>query len=102
LGSLPVTKLPFVRMPLPASANHCQSFPVWAPYFAIEKLASLLRLAGTFATQPIIGTVSIGWADAARLAATKLSPRSPATALGSPMLSKYQSLPRLSAFRRQL
>ena len=59
-GSLPVTFWPLVRTPLPASGNHCQSLPVCAPYLAIEKLASLLRFAPSFATQSIIGIVSIG------------------------------------------
>ena len=89
-------------MPLPASGNHCQSLPVCAPYLAIEKLASLLRFGPTFATQSIIGIVSIAWALAARAFAMNVSPRSPASALLSAMLSKYQSLPRLSAFSCQL
>ena len=80
-GSLPVTFWPLVRTPLPASANHCQSFPVCAPYLAMEKLASLLRFAPTLATQSIVGIVSIAWAFAAREFATNVSPRSPAVAL---------------------
>src|SRR5204863_6552869 len=101
-GSLPETYWPDVSTPLPASGNHCQSFPVCAPYLAIEKLASLLRLGPTLAIQSIIGTVSIACAPTARVFAMKVSPRSPATALASAMLSKYQSLPRLSAFSCQL
>ena len=102
LGSLPVTNWPLVRTPFPASGNHCQSVPVCAPYLAIEKLASLLRLAPTLATQSIIGIVSMACALAARALAMNVSPRSPAVALLSAMLSKYQSLPRLSAFSCQL
>ncbi len=80
-----MTNWPVVRMPLPASGNHCQSLPVCAPYLAMEKPASFERLAPSRATQPMSGTVSIGCAPAAREAAKKVSPRSPATALASPM-----------------
>ena len=70
--------------------------------FAIEKLASLLRFDPTFATQSISGMVSIGLRVHRLRAREKPSPRSPGMALGSAMLSKYQSLPRLSAFTCQL
>ena len=36
-----MTNCPLVRMPLPASGNHCQSLPVCAPYLAIEKPGQL-------------------------------------------------------------
>ena len=86
-----MTVAPDVRTPLPASGNHCQSLPVCGPYFAIEKLASLLRFGPSFATQSNIGIVIIGCAFADFASDTNVSPRSPATALLSPMLSKYQS-----------
>src|SRR5690348_1574905 len=88
--------------PLPASGNHCASLPVSGPYFAMEELQSLARLAPRLATQPLVGMVNIACAPAALLLEMKVSPRSPVVALLSPMLSKYQSLPRLSAFRFQL
>src|SRR5439155_6500390 len=90
------------RTPLPASANHWASLPVCAPYFAWEKLASLLRLAPSLATQSIMGIVIMARAPAACVEEMNVSPRSPATLLASPMLSKYQSCPRLSAFNCQL
>src|SRR5581483_2265047 len=102
LGSLPVTNWPLVRTPLPASGNHCQSLPLCAPYLAMEKLASLERLAPSLATQSSMGIVNIACAPAALELAINVSPRSPATALGSAMLSKYQSLARLSALSCQL
>ena len=86
-GSLPVMNWPLAPTPLPASGIHCQSLPVCAPYFAIEKPASFVRLVPTFATQSISGIVSIAWAFAAVELAKKVSPRSPAVALLSPMLS---------------
>src|SRR6185295_8051100 len=96
-GSLPLTGSPDdCRIPLPASGNHCQSLPVCAPYFACEKLASLPRFTPILAIQPIIGMVSSGCAPPALLLEMKVSPRSPATLLASPRLSKYQSCPRLS------
>ena len=101
-GSLPVTRLPFVRTPLPASGNHCQSLSGWAPYFAAEKLASFVRPAPSLATQPMSGTVIIGSAPPWRESAMKLSAEPPAVALAPGMLSKYQSAPRLSAFSCQL
>ncbi|MBV6430931.1 MAG: hypothetical protein IANPNBLG_01053 [Bryobacteraceae bacterium] len=88
--------------PLPASGNHCQSFPVCAPYLAWEKLASLDRPAPNFATHPMMGMVSMGSAPPARLWLMNVSPCSPAVELAYAMLSKYQSLPRLSAFCIQL
>src|SRR5262245_1227870 len=102
-GSLPVTFWLFAaRTPLPASGNHCESLNFWAPYFAIEKLASLLRLAPSFATQPTIGIVTIGSAPAPFALAMKVSPPSPAVLLEYGTLSKYQSFPRLSALICQL
>ena len=74
------------RTPLPASLSygsteHC------GPYFVTEKLAALPRSGASFATQPIIGTVSIGWAPFDWL--TNVSADSPATAvLSSGRLSK--------------
>jgi hypothetical protein len=56
----------------------------------------------TLATQSIVGMVNIGSAPAAREFAKNVSPLSPAVALLSRMLSKYQSLPRLSAFACRL
>jgi len=50
----------------------------------------------------MIGTVIIGCAPAAFVFEMKVSPRSPAVALVSPMDSKYQSAPRLSPLSRQL
>src|SRR5439155_4871621 len=88
--------------PLPASGYHCQSVPVWAPYFPTEKLESLLRLAPSLATQSIMGTVIIDCAPTLLLMVMKVSPRSPAVELASPRLSKYQSWPRLSALNCQL
>ena len=82
-----MTYWPFVKMPFPASGNHCQSLPVCGPYLAIEKLASLPRLEPSFATQSIMGIVSMAWAFAARELAKNVSPRSPAVALLSAMLS---------------
>src|SRR5439155_1250852 len=102
-GSLPVTFWPLLwRTPLPASGYHCQSLPVCAPYLACEKLASLLRLGPSFATQSSIGIVTIACAPAAFACEMKVSPRSPAVELESAMLSKYQSASRLSAFSCQL
>src|ERR1044072_3511285 len=81
LGSLPETGWPVLdKMPLPASGNHCASLPVCAPYLAMEKLASLLRFAGTFATQLSMGMVSMACAPPALLLEMKVSPRSPAVA----------------------
>src|SRR2546429_7664725 len=90
------------RMPLPASGNHCQSLPVCGPYLAMEKLGSLERFGPSLATQPIIGIVSIACAPADFEFEMKVSPRSPAVALASAILSKYQSLPRLSPLSCQL
>ncbi len=102
-GSSPVMLRPVLfYTPLPASGNHCQSFAVCASYLAIEKLASLARFAPSFATHPIIGTVSMACAPADLLVEKNVSPRSPATGLEPPTDSKYQSLPRLSAFSCQL
>ena len=81
------------------------------PLRVVARLRAILRLGETrqldrfvpsFATHPIIGMVSIGCAPARLLVEIKVSPRSPATALVSPILSKYQSCPRLSAFACQL
>ena len=58
--------------------------------------------APSLATQSIVGIVSIACAFAGPRFAMNVSPRSPAVALLSAMLSKYQSLPRLSAFSCQL
>ncbi len=80
-----------LNTPLPASGYHCQSLPVCAPYLAMEKLASLPRLEPSLATQPIMGMVSIACAPAPLLMEKNVSPRSPATELESPILSKYQS-----------
>src|SRR5690349_18419370 len=103
LGSFPETGwLVDLRIPFPASGNHCQSFPVWAPYLACEKLASLPRPAPNFAIHPMMGTVIIACAPPARLLAINVSPRSPGVLLESPRLSKYQSCPRLSPFTCQL
>src|SRR5204863_9695882 len=102
-GSLPVLFwFVLFSTPLPALGNHCASLPVCAPYFACEKLASLLRLEPILATHPMIGIVIIDCAPALRDMVKNVSPRSPAAALVSPMLSKYQSWPRLSAFCCQL
>lgn len=46
----------------------------------MEKLLSLCRPGPRLATQPIIGTVSIGRAPADRLVATNVSPISPEVA----------------------
>jgi len=62
----------------------------------------LPRFDPSFATQSIVGIVTIGWAPALRLVPMKLSPRPPGVELDSAMLSKYQSAPRLSAFSCQL
>src|SRR5262250_1644078 len=98
VGLLPTTNWPVLcRTPFPASGNHCQSLPVWAPYLAIEKLESLARPLPNLATHPIMGIVTIDCAPAVRLSETKVSIRSPGVELLSPMLSKYQSDPRLSA-----
>src|SRR5262245_20243422 len=98
-----MTYCPFdCRMPLPASGNHCQSLPVCAPYLVMEKLASLVRFEPSLASQPMIGMVSMAWAPAFLVMEKNVSPRSPATELDSPMLSKYQSCPRLSALICQL
>ena len=86
-----MTNWPLVRMPLPASGNHCQSLPVCAPYFAIEKLASFARFGPSLATQSSIGMVNIGCAPAARALAMNVSPLSPGVADVPGMLSKYQS-----------
>src|SRR5438105_10594568 len=97
LGSLPATFCPVdLRIPLPASGNHCGSFPVCAPYLVCEKLASLLRLEPSLATQSSIGMVIMARAPPACVVEMNVSPRSPATADVSPMLSKYQSWSRLS------
>src|ERR1019366_3855064 len=102
-GSFPVTYCPLdFSMPLPASGNHCASFPVCAPYLACEKLASLLRLGPSLAIQSSIGMVIMARAPPACVVEMNVSPRSPATADVSPMLSKYQSWSRLSAFNCQL
>src|SRR5262245_40380414 len=89
-------------MPLPASGNHCQSFPVCAPYLAMEKLESLPRLGPSLATQPIVGMVIIDWAPTLLFAAMKSSLSLPAVELPESRLSKYQSLPRLSQLHCQL
>jgi hypothetical protein len=102
LASFPVTYAPLVRTPLPASGNHCQSASACAPYFATEKLASFERFPPTFATQPMVGMVSMGSAPASFDVVTNVSPTSPAVELAYGMLSKYQSAPRLSAFCCQL
>src|SRR5215472_2201128 len=102
-GSLPVTFCWLDAFtPLPASGNHCQSFDCCAPYFAIEKLESLPRLGPSFATQPMVGIVSIDCAPADLVAEIKSSLSLPGVELPSSRLSKYQSLPRLSAFSCQL
>ncbi len=75
-----MTNWPLVRMPLPASAYHCQSLPVCAPYLAIEKLASFERFGPSFATQSIVGMVIIACAPAARALAMNVSPISPGVA----------------------
>src|SRR5437763_6637335 len=90
-GSFHVMLWPPCRTPLPASANHCQSLPVCAPYFACEKLASLLRLEPTLATHPMIGIVIIGCAPALRDTVKNGSPRCPAGALVWTMRSTYHS-----------
>src|SRR5436190_23313276 len=79
--------------PLPASGNHCQSFPCCAPYLPIEKLESLPRFAANLATQPIVGIVNIACAFAAFVSVMKSSLALPAVELPSSRLSKYQSLP---------
>jgi hypothetical protein len=50
----------------------------------------------------MVGMVSIACAPAARVLVMNVSPTSPGAALAAPMLSKYQSAPRLSAFCCQL
>ena len=102
LGSLPVTRVPFVRTPLHASGNQLQSQSAWAPYLAAEKPASLVRPGPSFAIQPMSGTVIIGSAPPWRESAMKLSAAAPAVALPPGMLWKYQSAPLLSAFSCQL
>ena len=64
------------------SLLHC------APYLAMEKLVNFARPAPSFATQPTIGMVSIACDPAPLLSEKMVSPRSPATALVSPMLWK--------------
>src|SRR6266850_3322133 len=102
-GSLPVTNwLSEERTPLPASGNHCQSLAFCGPYLAMEKLESFPRFGPSFATQPIVGMVNIGWAPADLLSSMKSSFALPAIELPSSRLSKYQSLPRLSQLHCQL
>src|SRR4051794_33576089 len=101
LGSLPVTFPPAAFTPLPASEKY-GSVACCAPYLPTEKPARLPRPAPSFATQSSMGMVIIGCAPAALEVEINVSPRSPATELASPMLSKYQSLARLSALACQL
>src|SRR5580658_6919531 len=102
-GSLPVICwLVEARIPLPASGNHCESLPVCVPYVACEKLASFARFVPRLATQPIMGMVTSACAPAALVLEMNVSPTSPATELGYPILSKYQSASLLSALRSQL
>ena len=54
-GSLPVTFWPLLRMPLPASGNHCESLPVCGAVFGDREARELARFAPSLATQPIIG-----------------------------------------------
>ena len=100
-GSLPVTLAPFARTPLHASGNQLQSQSCCAPYFAAEKLASLVPFGPFFPTQPMSGIVTIGSAPFAFAFATKSSKAAPGAPVPG-MLSKYQSLPRLSPFCFQL
>ena len=68
----------------------------------MEKLASLARLGPSFATQPMVGSVSIGCAPAAFDCEMKSSPSAPGVALAEPILSKYQSAAWFAALICQL
>src|SRR4051794_32530335 len=101
LGSLPVIVVPLVRTPLPASGMNGSVF-CCAPYLATEKLARLLRLVPSLATQPRVGMVMLGCAPVAWASEIKLSTEAPAVVPVSEILSKNQSAAWLLAFCCQL
>ena len=84
-----------------ASGNQLQSQSCCAPYLAAEKLASFVPPGPFLPTQPMSGMVTMGSAPFCLDSWTKSSNAAPWAPLPG-MLSKYQSLPRLSPFVFQL